>query len=117
MTSPVHPLGIAATGIPGLDDVLGGGLPRDRIYLLQGDPGVGKTTLALQFLLEGTKEKESVLYITLSETRNEIEAVAHSHGWSLEHVNLFELSSSEAMAATENTLFHPDEVELHEATK
>src|SRR3954464_14484972 len=96
------------TGVSGLDDILSGGLPRNRIYLLHGDPGVGKTTLALQFLLEGMKEKEAVLYITLSETRNEIEAVAHSHGWSLEGISLFELASSEEMANTENTLFHPD---------
>ena len=67
-----------STGTPGLDDVLGGGLPRDRPYLVQGLPGAGKTTLALRFLLEGVARGESALYVTLSETRAEIEQVALS---------------------------------------
>src|SRR3954465_11274586 len=96
----------AATGIPGLDDILGGGLPAERLYLVQGTPGVGKTTLALQFLLEGARRGESVLYITLSETREEILQVALSHGWSLDGIHLYELSTAEQTLRLddENTL-------------
>jgi circadian clock protein KaiC len=72
-----------ATGVPGLDDVLAGGLPRGRLYLVEGDPGTGKTTLGLQFLLEGVRRKEKALYVTLTETADELRAVAQSHGWSL----------------------------------
>src|ERR1700756_1645335 len=95
-------------GVEGLDDILGGGLPRNRVYLIQGDPGAGKTTLASQFLLEGANQGESVLYITLSETREELEVVAESHGWSLDKLNLFELSAIEARVnrETEGTFFH-----------
>src|SRR6185369_6893246 len=74
----------AATGIEGLDDILRGGLPRDRLYLVAGDPGTGKTTLGLQFLLEGARTGERGLYVALSETRDELEATARSHGWSLD---------------------------------
>jgi circadian clock protein KaiC len=86
---------------------------------VQGDPGVGKTTLALQFLLEGLKHDEKVLYITLSETREELEVVAESHGWKLDHVELFELSAMEESLKGEaqNTFFHPSEVELNRTTK
>ena len=70
----------AATGVSGLDDVLGGGFPTGHIYLVQGDPGVGKTTLGLQFLLAGAVQGEKSLYITLSETADELRAVAASHG-------------------------------------
>src|ERR1700742_5049951 len=80
-------------GVEGLGDILGGGLPRNRIYLVQGDPGVGKTTVALQFLLEGAKCGETSLYITLSETKEELEVVAKSHGWNLNEIHLYELSS------------------------
>jgi circadian clock protein KaiC len=112
------PLPKAATGIEGLDDVLGGGFPRDRIFLIQGDPGVGKTTLALQFLREGARAGESCLYITLSETKEELFAVAESHGWDLDGLNVFELPVAEGLATDDdNTLFHPSEVELAELTK
>lgn len=106
------------TGVAGLDDVLGGGFPRNRIYLVQGDPGVGKTTLALQFLLEGVRGGETGLYITLSETREELESVADSHGWQLDQVELFELSSMQAAldGDVDNTFFHPSEVELNRTT-
>jgi circadian clock protein KaiC len=106
-------------GVAGLDDVLGGGLPRNRTYLIQGDPGVGKTTLALQFLLEGVRLGEGALYITLSETKEELEQVADSHGWSLDKINLFELAALEdrLKGETENTFFHPSEVELNRTTK
>jgi circadian clock protein KaiC len=107
------------TGVEGLDDVLGGGFPRNRIYLIQGDPGVGKTTLGLQFLLDGVRRGEASLYITLSETREELESVARSHGWELAEIELFELSSmQEALDDDmENTFFHPSEVELNRTTE
>src|SRR3954449_7983283 len=82
-----------SSGIEGLDDILSGGLPRDCFYLIQGDPGSGKTTLALQFLLEGLRRGEKVFYITLSETRAELVKVARSHGWPIEDVPLLELSA------------------------
>ncbi len=109
--------GRCTTGIDGLDDVLGGGLPHSRIYLVKGDPGAGKTTLALQFLMDGARAGETVLYITLSETREELEAAAKSHGWSLDKIHLFELSAINAEMGhdTENTFFHPSEVELNQA--
>jgi circadian clock protein KaiC len=110
---------ICATGIAGLDDVLVGGLPRNRIYLLQGDPGVGKTTVALQFLLEGARQGESGLYITLSETRQELEGVAISHGWDLKPIHLFELSTldEKLQGETDSTFFHPSEIELNRTTR
>lgn len=106
------------TGIEGLDRVLQGGLPRNRFYLVQGDPGVGKTTLGLQFLLQGLRDGERGLYVTLSETTQELEGVAASHGWSLEALDLFELSAIEEMLAAESqsTLFHPSEIELNHIT-
>lgn len=102
-----------------MDDILGGGLPARRLYLIQGQPGSGKTTLALQFLLEGASKGEKVLYISLSETREEVEEVARSHGWSLDHVEIVELSAIEKQlsASAQNTLFHASEVELTETTK
>jgi circadian clock protein KaiC len=96
-----------------------GGLPRDRLYLVQGDPGVGKTTLALQWLLAGARNDERCLYVSLSETREELEAVAASHGWSLDKLNVFELNlgATNFESEEDNTLFHPSEVELAETTK
>jgi circadian clock protein KaiC len=107
------------TGVSGLDDILGGGLPPRRLYLIQGQPGSGKTTLALQFLLEGARQGEKVLYISLSETREEVEEVARSHGWSLAGIEIVELSAIEKQLSTaaQNTLFHASEVELTETTK
>lgn len=107
----------ASTGIPGLDDVLAGGLPRDRMYLLQGDPGVGKTTIGLQFLRTGVASGDKGLYITLSETRNELLAVARSHGWSLDGIEIHELVPSGDLSPDDNTLFQPSEVELGETTR
>lgn len=109
----------AATGVAGLDQILRGGLPRNRVYLLEGDPGVGKTTLALNFLLEGVKQGESSLYVTLSETEEEVREIADSHGWSLDKVTLFELSALEQQSRIEaqNTVFHPSDVELTETTR
>src|SRR5574338_533917 len=85
------------SGIEGLDDILNGGLPRDCFYLIQGDPGSGKTTLALQFLLEGVRRGETVFYVTLSETREELLKVTRSHGWALETIPLLELSAIEQL--------------------
>jgi circadian clock protein KaiC len=111
--------GRSATGISGLDDILGGGLPSNRLYLLEGKPGTGKTTLALEYLLTGAQAGEKVLYITLSETRDELQEVADSHGWSLENVDVVELSAIGAQleASAQNTLFHSSEVELTQTTK
>lgn len=109
----------ATTGIEGFDRVVGGGLPCHRLYLVQGEPGTGKTTLALQFLLEGVRRGEAAVYITLSETTEELGAVARSHGWSLDGLTLFELSQNESTSAPSEqyTLFHPSEVELNELTR
>lgn len=108
----------AATGIAGLDDILGGGLPSACFYLVQGDPGAGKTTLALQFLLEGLRTGEQPLYITLSESKSELLTVAQSHGWSLSDIPLLELSAIEALLEPEaqTTIFHPSELELKQVT-
>lgn len=111
---------IAPTGIPGLDDVLAGGFTRSRVYLISGDPGVGKTTLGLQFLLEGVRAGESCLYLTLSETKTELQSVADSHGWSLEGLHVFEYTAADRLeveGGEESTLFHPSEVALGEATR
>ena len=109
---------VALTGITGLDQVLGGGLPRGRLYLVQGDPGVGKTTLALQFLMEGKAKGETCLYITLSETSEELRMVVDSHRWSLDGITVFELPSWDSMGGQdENTLFHPADIELGETIK
>jgi circadian clock protein KaiC len=109
----------AATGIDGLDDVLGGGLTPNRLYLLEGVPGSGKTTLALQFLMEGVRRGEPVLYVTLSETEEELRGVAASHGWSLEGITIRELVPSEDSLRPDDqyTMFHPSEVELSETTR
>jgi circadian clock protein KaiC len=109
----------ASTGIEGLDDVLGGGLPRDGIYLLQGNPGVGKTTLALQFLLRGLEQGEKALYVALTETRREVQSVAQSHGWSLQDLAVWELTGTAKGGGKdeEQTVFHPAEVELEETTR
>src|SRR5918993_5912177 len=109
----------AQTGIAGLDDILNGGLARGRLYLVEGVPGSGKTTLAMQFLIEGAQRGEKVLYITLSETRDELDAVARAHGWDLSGISIRELLPQEnALESDEQyTMYHPSEVELAATTK
>jgi len=110
--------GRISTGVAGLDEIVGGGFPPDRLYLIQGEPGTGKTTLALQYLIAGRDRGETGLFITLSETEDELKAVASSHGLSLEGIQIFELSAAQQNRTTEqNTLFHPSEVELNEVTQ
>jgi circadian clock protein KaiC len=110
---------LVATGIEGLDDILGGGLTANRLYLVEGDPGSGKTTLALQYLLEGRRLGEAGLYVTLSETKDELESVASSHGWILDGIHVCELIPSEEslLPEAQSRMFHPSEVELSETTK
>ncbi|HUS64597.1 MAG TPA: ATPase domain-containing protein, partial [Kofleriaceae bacterium] len=118
MGTEERPDGPLSTGIAGLDLILGGGLPRDRLFLLQGEPGVGKTTIALQFLMDGAARGERVLYITLSETEAEIADIARSHGWSLDCLALMELSDLDrADLEGENSIFEPSEVDLRETTQ
>lgn len=105
------------TGIAGLDQLLHGGLPSERLHLVEGDPGTGKTTLALQFLLTGRARGERTLYVTLSETSRELAGVAESHGWSLEGIDLFELTPTGGRADDQYTLYHPAEIELTEMVK
>jgi circadian clock protein KaiC len=108
-----------STGSPGLDAILGGGLDENRMYLYEGRPGTGKTTLALQFLMDGARKGERVLYISLSETLEELRLVAKRHGWSLEGVDVFELVQPETTLDPDHelTILHPAEVELSETTK
>ncbi len=103
---------IKSTGISGLDHLLSGGLPANRVYLVEGDPGTGKTTLALQFLLEGRNKGESCLYVTLSETEEELKEVARSHGLSLDGVHICQLASPDPSSADTYTIFQPAEIEL-----
>lgn len=103
-----------ATGISGLDDILCGGLPAGHVYLIEGDPGSGKTTLGLQFLLQGVANGEPTLYVTLAESREELEIVAESHGFDIAKVEIFEVKPPELdqTGSDQYTVFHPSEVEL-----
>jgi circadian clock protein KaiC len=107
------------TGVAGLDDVLGGGLPSNRLYVVEGDPGSGKTTLSLQFLREGARLGQRTLYVTLSETLEELSEVAASHGWTLEGINLIGLDTLSERLEEEATytVYPPSDVELGETVK
>jgi len=108
-----------STGIPGLDTVLGGGLARNRTYLIEGEPGSGKTTTSMQFLLEGVRNGESVLYITLAENLSELQRIAESHGWDISGVQVHEVLPPESLLEADShyTMFHPSEVELLDMLK
>lgn len=116
--SDIKDLPRVSTGSEGLDDILGGGLDANRMYLYEGRPGTGKTTIALQFLLRGVRDGERVLYISLSETKRELDLVARRHGWSLQGVDIFELVPPETTLDPDRelTVFHPAEMELSETT-
>jgi len=95
-----------ATGIRGLDAILNGGFPANRLYVIEGDSGTGKTTLGMQFLLEGVRRNEPVLYVTLSETKEELRGIFDSHGWSMDGLNIYELTPSEnSLSPTNNIRF------------
>ena len=110
----------AATGVEGLDAILGGGLTRGRVFLLEGDPGTGKTTIATQFLMNGAELGESCLYITLSETEEELRESVASHGWTLpDSIQIFELIPPESLLDDDQqqSLLYSSDLELGETTK
>jgi circadian clock protein KaiC len=120
MTDSVSdPASQARFGVVGLDDILVGGLERDRVYLLEGNPGTGKTTAAMAFLLEGARQGEASLYITLSETENELRGTARSHGWTLDGVDIFELVPPESLLdeQQQQSLLYSSDLELGETTR
>ena len=106
-------------GVSGLDDILHGGITPSRVYLIEGNPGAGKTTLAMQYLLEGVRQGEVGIFVTLSETKEELLAIAESHGWSLDTINIVELVAAETELEADNqyTMFQPSEMELNVTTK
>jgi circadian clock protein KaiC len=107
------------TGVPGLDEVMHGGFIAGRFYLVDGNPGAGKTTLALQYLIEGRQAGERCLYVTLSESKDELLAGARSHGWSMDGIDIVELVAEEQLLLGEDqlTMYHPSEIELTETTQ
>jgi circadian clock protein KaiC len=108
-----------STGVPGLDEIIRGGLSKNRLYLIEGNPGTGKTTLGMEFLMEGVRNGEKSLYITLSESREELESAARSHGWNLDGIEILDLADSGGGIGTDSryTVFHPSEIELDETTR
>ncbi|HVO63134.1 MAG TPA: ATPase domain-containing protein [Terriglobales bacterium] len=118
-TNGCPPKGRCSMGAPGMNDVLGGGLPTGHFYLLEGEPGTGKTTMALQFVIEGLRRGEKGLYVTLSESRRDLMVVAEAHGFNVEGLNTLELLPGEQDLGPEGqyTVFHPAEVELSDRTQ
>jgi circadian clock protein KaiC len=117
MNTAVDQLPRASTGVVGLDDVLEGGLARNRLHLLEGTPGTGKTTIALQFLLAGAKSGEAGIYVSLAETEEELRDGARSHGWEIgEGVKIFELVSPESVLDPnqQQSLLYSSDLELGE---
>lgn len=109
---------VASTGIAGLDEILRGGLPASNLYMLQGAPGSGKTTAALQFLRAGIAQGERCIYVSLSQTKTELESIAFSHGWTLDGIRVEELSASESVnGAADQTIFQTAELRLDETRK
>ncbi|PRY06143.1 ATPase domain-containing protein [Paraburkholderia sp. BL25I1N1] len=108
----VVPLPLVLTGIPELDFVLRGGLPKYRLHLIEGAPGTGKTTIALRFLIDGVRNQESCLYVTFSESTDELVSAARTHGWDVGGIDFFELVPDEAQAAQQQTVLLPAEIEL-----
>jgi circadian clock protein KaiC len=110
---------LQSTGIPGLDHIIRGGLPENRLYLLEGSPGTGKTTLGLQYLREGVKNGESCLYISLSESEEELRTTARSHGWDLDGIYILDMTGTGDSLENDSryTVFHPAEIELDQTTK
>lgn len=108
-----------SSGIPGFDSILFGGWPVGRLYLVHGLPGTGKTTLGFQFLLDATRHGQRALYVSLSETKAEVQGVAAAHGWSLEGVDIFELEAAEHVLglADEQTMFDPSDVEFRATSR
>ncbi len=108
-----------SSGVPGFDAILGGGLPAGHLYLIEGHPGAGKTTLALQFLIAARDRGERVLYCTLSESETEINKIAESHGWTLEGVTILEMGPEADAASQEDayTVFRPSDIELGATTR
>jgi len=116
---PTYSTEQALAGVEGLDDILSGGLTRGRVFLLEGSPGTGKTTIAMQFLMEGAKRGERCLYITLSETDDEMRESAQSHDWDLAGVDLFELVPPESLLdeQQQQSLLYSSDLELGETTR
>ncbi len=117
MTPQPPPQPKLSTGTAGLDAILGGGVDPGRVYLIEGTPGAGKTTLALSFLLEGVRQGDATLYVTLSESEDELRGVAASHGWSLEGIDIFELVAAASLDEGEQSVLHPAELELGETAR
>ena len=107
------------TGIHGLNAVLCGGLIAERLHVVEGDPGAGKTTMALQFLIAGAQRGETSLFVSLSESERELRSFAHAHGWDLNGVDILEIIPTEASLTPDAryTMYHPSEVELGETTR
>ncbi len=110
---------LLSSGIAGLDDILRGGFPKGHFFLVEGEPGVGKTTLGLQFLMEGARKGEPVLYVTLSESEKEVKKVGRSHRWSLDKVTIYEYTPTEDSLRPEDqySAFHPSDVEFQDTTQ